>query len=180
MKPIIPIAVGAAAVLLAVVLGSQFLPSDSAVGRPTSTPTASPTATAIGGRFTFAGIPVVMDASSDGSSLSGTAAGSYNGDAFTIVLQCLRQFDDETWMFAGELTQSAVPDQPTGSWAALIVRDGSPQKAGIWIDAQATADDCYEYVSTIPDNAVEGPEMIAPMDEGSITLPAAPAASPAN
>jgi hypothetical protein len=35
-------------------------------------------------------------------------------------------------------------------------------------------------VTNISDSAVDGFEMIAPMDQGSITLPPAPAASPAN
>jgi len=183
MKPIIPIAVGAAAILIAIVLGTRFLPSDSGVGGPIDSPSPSATAQAVGGQFTFAGIPVDMDASSDGSTLSGTAVGSYVGEAFTIELQCLRQFDDQTWMLAGVLTESAVPGQAAGSWAAVIVRDGSPQQAGIWTEAQATADDCAEFVRGIPDSAVEGPEMIGPIDVGSITLPPAPpapAATPAS
>jgi hypothetical protein len=116
-----------------------------------------------------------MEATSDGSSLSGTAAGAFNGDTFTITLQCLRQFDDQTWMFAGELTKSAVPDRPDGSWATVIVRDGSPQKAGIWLQERGTADDCEEFVEEAPDSAVEGPEMIGDLSEGSVTLPPAPA-----
>jgi hypothetical protein len=178
MKPITPLAAGAAVVVLAVVLGMQFLPGDSGIAGPTSspvTPSASPTA--VGGQFTFADVSIDMDASSDGSTLSGTVVGSYRGDAFTIELQCLRQFDGQTWMLAGMLTESAVPDQAVGSWAAVIVRDGSPQQAGIWTEAQATADDCEEFVSDIPDSAVDGQDMIGPIDEGSITLPPAPASN---
>ena len=178
MKPIIPLAAGAAVVVLAVVLGMQFLPGDSGIAGPTSspaTPSASPTA--VGGQFTFADVSIDMNASSDGSTLSGTVVGSYSRDAFTIELQCLRQFDDQTWMLAGMLTESAVPDQAAGSWAAVIVRDGSPQQAGIWTEAQATADDCEEFVGDIPDNAVDGLEQLGPIDEGSITLPPAPASN---
>jgi hypothetical protein len=173
MKPIIPLAAGAAVIVLAVVLGSRFLPADSGIGVPTesSSPVPSPSATAVGGQFTFAGIAVDMNASSDGSTLSGTVTGSYDEKTFSIELQCLRQFDGQTWMLAGVLTKSAVASQADGSWAAVIVRDGTPQQAGIYIQAQGTADDCGEFVSEIPDSAVEGQDMIGDIDDGEITLP---------
>jgi hypothetical protein len=180
MKLLLPIAAAAAAIaVVAVVLGGRFLPSEPSVGGPTDSSAPSATARPVGGQYTFAGdISVDMDAASDGSALSGTAVGSTSGEPFTIDFQCLRQFDDQTWMLAGVLTQSAVPAQPDGSWAAVIVRDGSPQQTGIYIQPQATADDCAEFVREIPDNAVEGFEMIGPMDSGSVVLPPAPAPTP--
>ena len=105
MKFALPIAVGAAAVaLVAVVLGSQFLPNDSNVGVPSSSPSTSPTLSAVGGQFAFGDGTIDMSGSSDGSSLSGTVLGTWSGDAFAIEFQCLRRYDDATWMFAGELT----------------------------------------------------------------------------
>jgi hypothetical protein len=174
MKLLLPIAAVAAAVaVVAIVLGGPFISNGTSVGGPTTSPVPSATPSAVGGQFTFAGdISVNVDATSDGSTLSGTVVGDFSGETFRITLQCLRQFDAETWIFAGDLTQSADPNQPDGSWGSLIVRDGSPQEAGIWIEAQATADDCEEFVRDIPDRAVEGFEMIGPMDEGRITLPA--------
>lgn len=181
MKFVLPLAVGAAAVaVLAVVLSGQFLSNDSSVGGPTSSPVPSPTPISIGGEFTVAGdLVVAIEGRIDGMSLSGTVNGSYAGDAFTIDLKCLRQYDDQTWMLAGVLTTSADPNVPDGSWAAVIVRDGSPQKAAIYPQPRSTATVCEMFVNRIPDSAVEGPEMIGPMDEGSVTLPPAPATSPA-
>jgi hypothetical protein len=175
MNAFIKIGAVAAVVLLAVVVGSRFLPGGANVGGPaaTSSPAPSATLSPFGGQFTFAGdISVDVDATRDGSTLSGTVVGVFNGETFRITLQCLRQFDAETWILAGELTQSADPNVADGSWGSLIVRDGSPQQAGIWTEAQTTADDCEEFVRGIPDNAVEGFEMIGPMNEGGITLPA--------
>ena len=171
MKPFIPVAVGAAVVLLAVVLGRQFLPSNSEVGAPTGSPIPSPASSPVEGQFTF--LPngeetvVTVDATASGSDLSGTAAVDYVGGSFTIGLQCLRQFDDRTWMLAGSIAEG----QPSGMWIAIMVRDSSPQNVGIWSAEEPTADTCEEFVSEIPDNAVEGPEMIAPMAEGGVTLP---------
>ena len=69
---------------------------------------------AVRGQFTFAGTSVDMNASSDGSTLSGTVTVSYDEQTFSIELQCLRQFDGQTWMLAGVLTKSAVPNQADG------------------------------------------------------------------
>ena len=62
----------AAVVLLAVVVGSQFLPGDAIVGVPveTSSPAPSATLSPVTGQFTFDAdreITVVMDALADGS-----------------------------------------------------------------------------------------------------------------
>ena len=175
MKPIIPLAAGVAVVLLAVVLGSRFLSNGPSIGGPTSSPTLSPTPVAVAGQFTFAGgEPVTVDASSDGSSLSGTVEGAWAGKPFSIRLECLRQFDPQTWMLAGRLTQSADANRSAGDWGALVVRDGSPQKVGVWTEASSTGDDCTGFVYGIPDQAAdEGQQFIGPMDEGSMTLPPA-------
>jgi hypothetical protein len=173
MKFLLPIAAAAAAIaVVAIVLSGRFLPNDPNVGVPTSSPTPSPTPAYVGGSYVFAGdAPVTIDALSDGSSLSGTVEGEWGGTPFGIRLQCLRQFDDTTWMLAGELTQSAEPARQAGDWGAVIVRDGSPQQTGVWTAASAAGDNCDEFVREIPDMAVEGFESIGPMDEGSVALP---------
>ena len=38
--------------------------------------------------------------------------------------------------------------------------------------AEGAWDDCVQFVRNIPDSAVEGQEMIGPVKEGGITLPA--------
>ena len=182
MKLLLPVAAAVAAVaLVAIVIGGRFLPNDPTVGGPSSSRVPSPTPISIGGEFTVAGdLVVAIEGRSDGMSLSGTVNGSYAGDAFTIDLKCLRQYDDQTWMLAGTVTESAVPANPFGSWAAVIVRDGSPQKAAIYPQPRSTSSLCEMFVNRIPESAVEGQDQLGPMDEGSITLPPAPAASPAN
>jgi hypothetical protein len=60
----------------------------------------------------------------------------------------------------------------------VIVRDGSPQQTGVWLEAQVTADDCEEFARDIPNVAVDGFEMIGPMDSGSVILPPARAPRP--
>ena len=175
-KPVIALAAGAAVFLFAVVLGSRFLPADSGVGGPTSSPVPSPSPPSISGEFMFRANPigninVDVAASANGSTLSGTAAVSFRGGAATIRLQCSRRFDEQTWMLSGEIEESTGEGLPIGTCMAEIVRDGSPQQASIWSAEGPTADDCEAFVSAIPDSAVEGQDMITPMSSGSITLP---------
>ena len=72
----------AAVVLLAVVVGSRFLPGDASVGVPTATSSPAPSATLspVAGQFTFNAPPgeiaVEMDGLADGLILGRTVAGS--------------------------------------------------------------------------------------------------------
>jgi hypothetical protein len=82
MNAFIKIGALAAVVLLAVVVGSRFLPGDASVGVPagTSSPAPSATPSPVAGQFTFNAPPgeisVAMNASADGSTLGTTVAGN--------------------------------------------------------------------------------------------------------
>jgi hypothetical protein len=180
MNAFIKIGAVAAVVLLAVVVGSRFLPGDASIGVPaeTSSPAPSPSPVEVRGQFVlFADhdYTLVFDALANGSTLSGTVAVSFQGGGITIGLQCARQFDAQTWMLAGEIEESSGEGLPVGTRIAVIVRDGSPQRASMW-PANGPADDCADFVTNIPDNAVEGQDMIGPV-EGAITLPPGPPAN---
>lgn len=81
--------------------------------------------------------------------------------------------DDQTWMLAGEVEESAPGGQALGTRIAVIVRDGSPQQVAIWAEEAPLAADCGAFASDIPTDAVEGPAAITPVKEGGISLPAA-------
>jgi hypothetical protein len=180
MNAFIKIGAVAAVLLLAVVVGIRFLPGDANVGGPAGSPVA--------GQFTFDAdreITVNMDAVADGSILGGSVAGSpvtglsgsavitYVGEGeFTVGLQCARQFDDQTWLLAGAVETASGVDVPVGQWQAVTVRDTSPQQVNLHGKPEGLSDDCVQFVRNIPDSAVEGPEMIGPVKEGGITLPA--------
>ena len=176
MKLLLPIAAAAAAIaVVAVVLGGRFLSNAPTVGGPTDSPVPSPSAAAIRGQFMLPAdhdYTLVFDALANDSTLSGTVAVSFQEGGITIGLQCARQFDGQTWMFAGQIEESSGEGLPIGTSIAVIVRDGSPQQASMW-PANGPADDCADFVRNIPDNAVEGQDMIGPV-EGAITLPPAP------
>lgn len=144
----------------------------------TSDPTASQAAVPVGGQFTYGVdfgnvLGIDVDGSSDGSSLSGTAVVSDEGvTLYRVELQCLRRFDDQTWMLAG-----AVTPEPEGQdlikWWALIVRDGSPQLVGVSGEVATAAEDCEEFVNEIPDRDLTDANL-GPILEGEISVPPAP------
>jgi hypothetical protein len=175
----------AAVLLLAVVVGSRFLPGDANVGGPAGSP--------VVGQFTFNAdreITVDMDAVADGTTLDTTLAGNvitglsgsavitYVGEGGvgdgenTLRLQCARQFDDQTWILAGAVDESSGGGGPVGQWLAVTVRDTAPQQVNLYGGPEGLSDDCVQFVRNIPDSAVEGSEMIGPVKEGGITLPA--------
>jgi len=180
MNAMIKIGAVAAVLLVAVVVGTRFLPSDGIVGGPA---TPSP----VKGQFTFDAdreITVNIDGLADGSiigraagspitGLSGSAVITYVGEGeFTVGLQCARQFDDQTWFLAGAVEESSGTDVPVGQWVAVTVRDTSPQQVNLNGGSEVASDDCVQFVRNIPPSAVEGPEMIGPVKEGGVTLPA--------
>ena len=200
MSAFIKIGAVAAVVLLAVVVGTRFLPGEASVGVPAGTSSPAPSATAglrgptgspspITGQFTFDAdreISVDMDGLADGSILGRTVAGSpvtglsgsavitYTGEGeYTVGLQCARQFDDQTWFLAGATEETSGEElSPVGQWVAVTVRDTSPQQVNLYGGAEGVWDDCSQFVRNIPDSAVEGQDMIGPVKEGGITLPA--------
>jgi hypothetical protein len=168
MKFVMPIAGAAVVVLVTLVLGRALLPGGSNVGGP-----AGPPAT-ISGQVTYLlgdEITVDVDASANGSSLSGGATVSYGADQFTIGLHCARMFDDTTWMLGGEIDESTPGGQPVGTRTAVIVREGSPQQVSLWFDDPSAGADCPAFLNGIPNDAVEGLGYLRPVKEGEISLP---------
>ena len=176
MKPIVTLAAGAAVVVLAVVLGSRFLPADSGVGAPSQTgsPAASVTPRPVSGQvaFTLGDTPVTvdMDASATGSVLSGTAVVSFDTDQFTIELECSRQFDDTTWILGGTTTESTTDNSPVGTRSAVLIRDGEPQELILWFEDPPPADDCAGFVTALQDDAIVNAGFV-PATEGEISRP---------
>ena len=179
MKPIIPVAVSAAVVLLAVVLGSQFLSSEPGIGSPSSPP---PPSNAISGEvgFVLGDDPGTLnvDAVADGSSLAGKAKVSFGDfqevpeleDMFVIELQCARQFDDTTTILGGTVETSTHVGLTPGTRAAIILRDGSPQELVFWFEDAAPGDDCAGFVDGISDQDVINSGFV-PVSGGEISLP---------
>jgi len=181
MNKLVPIGLGAAAVVVAIFIGIQLLgpPASGGVGgAPSATPTATPSPTPIGGTVDYRldGAPATtkVDAVADGASVSGTAVTTLSAGTHTVRLECAAR-DGDTWAFGGTIEQTTVPGERAGGWSAVIVRDGSPQQIGIWLsDPKSEGSDCDGWLASI-DLADIGLENFQPVESGALVPPPEPA-----
>jgi len=181
MNKLVPIGLGAAAVVVAIFIGIQLLgpPASGGVGgAPSAAPTATPSPTAIGGivDYRLDGAPATtkVDAVADGTSVSGTAVTTLSRGTHTVQLECAAR-DGDTWAFGGTIEQTTVPGEGAGDWSAVIVRDGSPQQIGIWLsDAKSEGSACDDWLASI-DLAEIGLENFQPVESGALVPPPKPA-----
>ncbi len=176
MNKLLPISLGVAAVVVALVVGMQFLPpaSGGVGGGPSPTPSASPTSTPVGGTVQFQsdGAPAttVVDAVADGASVSGTAVTTFAAGTHTVRLECAAR-DGDTWAFGGTTEQTTVPGERAGDWSLVDVRDGSPPLIGIWLgDAKSEGSDCESWLASIG-LADIGTENFSPVVSGALVPP---------
>jgi hypothetical protein len=120
------LAAAAAAVLVVAVVGYQFLPGRPGNGGPGPSPT--PTLLARG-TFSVVGYKITLDATGTGANVSGSLHASNSEEAFTVSLQCERTIDGLRWI-GGDVTDStSLENAPVGSRTAIILQQGSPDKA---------------------------------------------------
>jgi hypothetical protein len=148
----------------------------------TASPAASVAATpspsgAFGGTVQFEddGAPVTtqVDVVADGATISGTAVTTFREGTHTVKLGCATK-DGDTWAVAGKTEQTTVSGEKAGDWSAVIVKEGSPQRIGIWLsDDPSTASDCLAWLAST-DFANIGVENFSPVESGKLVPPPAP------
>ena len=177
MNKLVPIGLGAAAVVVILVVGTQLLgaPAPGGVGgAPSAEPTATPSPTPFGGtvRYQLDGAPATTEANvvADGASVSGTAVTTLVGGTHTVRLECATRNGD-FWAVGGTTEQTTVPGERAGAWSAVIVKDGSPQQIGIWLsDDKSEGSDCDGWLASM-DLAGIGPENFQAVESGALVPP---------
>ena len=107
---------------------------------------------------------------SDGASVSGTAVTTLRSGTHTVRLGCASQSGD-TWALGGTTEETTVPGERAGDWSAVIVREGSPQRIGIWLsDDPSKASDCEAWLATT-DFATIGAENFNAVESGTLVAP---------
>ena len=182
MNKLVPFGLGAAAVVVALVIGAQLLgprTSSGVGGAPSASPapTASPSPTALGGivRYQYDGGPATteVDLVADGASVSGTAVTTFAAGTHTVRIECATQAGD-LWAVGGTTEQSTVRGEPTGTWSAVIVKDGSPQHIGIWLsETKSSPIDCDAWLAGIAIATID-PGLFADVDSGALVRPPDP------
>jgi hypothetical protein len=176
VSKLLPIGLGAAAVIAVLFIGSRFIgsPSSSVGGAPSAEPTATSSPTSVGGtvQYQLDGAPATteVDAVADGASVSGTAVTTFVGGTHTVRLECAAE-DGDTWAFGGTVEQTTVPGERVGDWSLVDVRDGSPQQVGIWLGSEKSEGlDCDGWLAAIGLADID-PSLFVPVESGVLVPP---------
>lgn len=162
----------AAVLVVAVVVGRQLLPANWGIAAPNPTPVG-----AFGGKVTFTldalESSIDIDATADGTSLSGTATLFTTLGTATLNLECAR-YDAGTWMFAGKYASTAA-GMNKGENGAVFVVDGTPQKVAYMQNAETDPyGPCEQFVAEIESFANFPADAFSTVESGVIVVPPAP------
>ena len=143
-------------------------------------PSASPSVAAaspnggLGGVVQFdsdgAATTTTVDLAVDGATVSGAAITQFREGTHTVRLECATKSGD-TWALGGKVEKTTLPGESSGTWSAVIVKEGSPQRIGIWrSDDPSTAPDCKAWLATT-DFANIGDENFSAVTSGTLVPP---------
>jgi hypothetical protein len=132
---------------------------------------------AIGGSVSYrsdgASATTEVDVVADGATVSGTAVTKLGTGTHTVQVQCAAR-DGDTWALGGTTTETTVSGEHRGDWSAVIVKDGSPQKIGIWLsDPKKEGIDCGAWLAAI-DLATIDAQNFQPVESGALVAPPSP------
>lgn len=120
----------------------QFLPGNGGIGgQPTIAPSPS-LALLARGNFNWRGLPVELEATGEGSSVTGRMTGTTDDGGFTVDLQCTRTTEDGLIVIAGDTTDSTTILTYEGTRAGIIFKRGSPVRAMLWFQRDDTRAAC--------------------------------------
>jgi hypothetical protein len=164
------ITAAAAGLLVVAVAGCQSVATPTATAMPTATmaPASSPALLASGTfRFPPMHTAVALDATGDGSDVTGTMTVSDAASSLSVDLECTLTADDGRILIGGEITDSTFDEMPKDTRYAIAFTPGSPVQAiFVWQGTDlARAPSCIAYLEEM------NPEMIggAPI-EGTVEL----------
>lgn len=172
MSKFLAIGLGGAAVVVALFVGAQLL--GRAAPGDVGGPPASPIPLAVG-IFSSHGGDIELDASGDGSNVTGTMRYTDVGGAdlggFVVDLACSRTGEGGLILIGGpiiESTKGYVESAPKDTNVALILQRGSPVKAEFFIEHPDPHEpDCMAFLDSIDDQRPSG--VLQPID-GTIEL----------
>jgi hypothetical protein len=156
-------------------IGALVAGCGSATATQAPVASASPSASgALGGtvQYQFDGAPATtkVDVVADGATVTGTAVTTFGGATHSVRLGCASRSGD-TWALGGATEQTTVSGERAGDWSAVIVKDGSPQRIGIWLSAPPSeASDCEAWLAAT-DFATIGAENFNAVESGELVPP---------
>ncbi|HEU5202866.1 MAG TPA: hypothetical protein VFU17_01080 [Candidatus Limnocylindrales bacterium] len=160
--------VAAAAVLVVAFAGFQLLPRSGGVGgEPTIAQSPSPTLLA-SGNFHLKGAAVELDATRDGSDVTGVMTVDDSGPHFTADLECTRTTPGGMIIIGGVARDSTSDYAPDGTRVAITLKPGSPMTGTFHFEnPDPPAATCLEFIESVTD-AMQAP--VQDPIEGNIEL----------
>ncbi len=121
----------AAALLVVAVAGCQSLPGSGGTGgQPANASSPSPALLASGTfRFPPMDAAVVLDATGEGSNVTGTMTVSDEAMSFTVDLECALTAEDGRILIGGDTTELTFDYSPKGTRTTIVLKPGSPVHA---------------------------------------------------
>lgn len=179
MNKLVTYGLGAAAVIAVLFIGVQLLGPPAQVGAgaaPSAGPSAGPAPGPVGGTVEFeldlAPTTTQVQAVADGTSVTGTAVTSSARGTHTVELECAAR-DGDTWALAGTIEATSIAGERPGHRSAVIVKDGSPQRIGIWLsDPKLDGVDCQGWLAAITLSDID-PENLTDVTSGTLVPPPA-------
>jgi hypothetical protein len=147
----------------------------SAASQAPSATVAPSTAATIGGTASWkdgpAPVTTVIDATRDGTAVSGSAVTTFGNGTHTVKVECAKTYG-AGWAIGGTVEETTLPGESAGGWSAVIVRDGSPQTIGVWLSAgPEDGATCDAFLSSFDPLELDD-EAFHPIETGELVPPA--------
>jgi hypothetical protein len=158
----------AVALLIVVIAGCQSAPGNGGAGAQSAAASSGSPARLASGTFQFPPMDaaVALNATGEGSDVTGTMTVSNDEMSFTVDLECALTTDDGKILIGGDTTDSTFAETPKGSRTAIVLKPGSPVDAVFaWQGTDARAPSCSAFLEDMGAMAVE----LAPI-EGTVEL----------
>ena len=162
----------AAAVVLVVVVGYQFLPGYLGAG---SQPTLDPTRLIGSGEFQVKGALVELHAFGGGDRVTGRmTVGENTTEVFTVDLNCTERTKDGRILIGGETIASTSPWTTKGLHTAIVFRPGPPRALATFaFEDVPSALSCTAYLDSIANQQftiASGDGALEPIVVGTVEL----------
>ena len=158
----------AMAVLAVAVIGCQSPTGNGGTGgQSPSAASPRPTLLASGSfRFPPMGAAVVLDATGEGSNVTGSMTVSGEKGTFTVDLECALTAEDGRILIGGDTTESTFDDTPKGTRTTIVLKPGSPVQAVFaWQGSDVPAPSCMAFLEDMSPDTIG----LAPI-EGTVEL----------
>ena len=82
----------------------------------------------------------------------------------TITFECSGEAADGVVIVGGEVSESEDDEFPVGTPSAVLVKEGDPDRIGLWFEDPSAVASCSELIENIPEEDLSDPSSYLPVD----------------